>query len=368
MREFSRGVGYLLGGFGWWRRRPGAMLLGLVPAAIVGILLTAALVALGVSLPVVTSAITPFAEGWIPAWRDFLRLAIGTAFFGGALIIAIVSFTALTLVVGDPFYERVWRRVETDLGGAVPDGVRALVITDTSDGKTPLRTLDLMSEFNTWHGRDPDPRKAFRAALRRSLASSVREGQLFEHSATRDLSAGPWVWVAPNDDGAKVDALSPASKAWLHQFADLYGGNVRLLRSQHATGGAWVIDPTSGSITAVDANGRGGATCKVPDDSALLVALTLLSLACFVKAPAAGSQGFLLCLGADTYGAVATAAASYDNPAPAIDGPAMAALLYGAQLLGAANLATGPDAALARGLYGVILAMLSVWTSVCSDS
>ena len=122
MREFFRGARTLLGGFGWWRRRPATMMLGLMPAALVGLLLTGALVALGLSLPGVTSAVTPFAEGWMPVWRDLLRLVVGTAFFGGAVIISIVSFTALTLVVGDPFYERIWRRVETDLGGAVPEG------------------------------------------------------------------------------------------------------------------------------------------------------------------------------------------------------------------------------------------------------
>ena len=121
MREFVRGARMLLGGFGWWRSRPATMLLGLVPAALVGLVLTAGLVALGVSLPGLTTAVTPFAEGWIPVWRDFLRLGVGTAMFGGAVVIAVVSFTALTLIVGDPFYERMWRRVEIDLGGAVPD-------------------------------------------------------------------------------------------------------------------------------------------------------------------------------------------------------------------------------------------------------
>jgi CysZ protein len=121
MREFLRGAGFLLSGFSWWRRRPGVMVLGLVPAAIVGVLLTAGLVALGVTLPSLTSAATPFAEGWVPFWRDFLRVGVGAAAFGGALVLAVVSFTALTLVVGDPFYERIWRTVERDLGGPVPD-------------------------------------------------------------------------------------------------------------------------------------------------------------------------------------------------------------------------------------------------------
>lgn len=97
------------------------MALGLVPAAIVGIVLGGALTALGVFLPQITESATPFAEGWIPFWRDFLRVAFGTAVFGGALFVAVVSFTALTLVVGEPFYERIWRTVERDLGGPVPE-------------------------------------------------------------------------------------------------------------------------------------------------------------------------------------------------------------------------------------------------------
>ena len=31
------------------------------------------------------------------------------------------GFTALTLLIGDPFYERVWRRTEEDLGGFEPN-------------------------------------------------------------------------------------------------------------------------------------------------------------------------------------------------------------------------------------------------------
>jgi len=121
MREFFRGMGFLFRGFGWWHRRPGAMALGLVPAAIVAVVLGGALTALGFFLPQLTTAATPFAEGWVPFWRDFLRFGFGAAVFGGALFIAIVSFTALTLVVGEPFYERIWRTVERDLGGPVPD-------------------------------------------------------------------------------------------------------------------------------------------------------------------------------------------------------------------------------------------------------
>ncbi|MDW4571193.1 EI24 domain-containing protein [Microbacterium sp. M3] len=116
MREFVGGMGMLGRGFAYWRRRPGLMALGLVPAAIVGLLFLGGLVTLGAFLPAITEAMTPFADGWPGVWVTVLRLTVGTALLGAALILVAVTFTALTLVVGEPFYDRIWRAVETDLG------------------------------------------------------------------------------------------------------------------------------------------------------------------------------------------------------------------------------------------------------------
>lgn len=121
MREFARGVGLLGSGFAYWRRRPGVMALGLIPAAIVAALFSAGLIALGLSLPGITEAVTPFADGWPPVWATVIRVAIGTAMLGAALALVAVSFTALTLLIGEPFYERIWRAVEADLGSAAID-------------------------------------------------------------------------------------------------------------------------------------------------------------------------------------------------------------------------------------------------------
>lgn len=111
----------LIAGFGWWTRRPRAMALGLIPAAIASLLLLALLIALGTQLPVIAEALTPFAEGWPGFWSTVLRVAVGTAVLGAAIVLAAVTFTALTLLLGEPFYDRIWRTVERDLGGAVPD-------------------------------------------------------------------------------------------------------------------------------------------------------------------------------------------------------------------------------------------------------
>lgn len=121
VRRFFSGVGFLLRGFGFWGRRPAIMLLGLIPAAIVFLVVLAALVALGLNLPGITGWLTPFAAEWDDPWPDLVRVAVGAIILGAAVVLAAVTFTALTLAIGDPFYERIWRAVEVEVGGAVPE-------------------------------------------------------------------------------------------------------------------------------------------------------------------------------------------------------------------------------------------------------
>src|SRR5699024_4223512 len=120
-QEFASGFGALVRGFGFWRSRSGVMWLGVVPAALAGFVLVAALAALGVSLPGLVDWATPFADGWDPGWRIALRVSAGILVFAGAAVLATVSFAALALVIGDPIYERIHRAVEAELGGTPPE-------------------------------------------------------------------------------------------------------------------------------------------------------------------------------------------------------------------------------------------------------
>lgn len=115
--EFFRGVATLVRGFGYWRRRPGAMALGLIPAAIVFGILVVLIALLVANLDPVTSFLTGFAENWDQGWRNLLRIGFGLALIVGVIVLYAFSFTALTLLVGDWFYERIWKAVEADLGG-----------------------------------------------------------------------------------------------------------------------------------------------------------------------------------------------------------------------------------------------------------
>jgi CysZ protein len=121
MTTFAGGVGHLARGFGMWRRRPGLMLLGMVPALIVFLLLLAAFLLLLWKVDDLVDWATPFADDWATTARTVLRVGLMLAVLTAAIFLSAAVFVALTLAVGDPFYERIWRATEGMLGGPVPD-------------------------------------------------------------------------------------------------------------------------------------------------------------------------------------------------------------------------------------------------------
>ncbi|WP_188037111.1 EI24 domain-containing protein [Actinotalea sp. JY-7885] len=122
MREFVDGARLLLRGWGFWRRRPSAMAWGLVPAALAGVLVLTLFVVLVLNLERIGDALTGFADGWGDPWRQMVELAAQAVVLGAAVVLAVVSFTGLTLAVGEPFYDRIWRAVEQTETGTVPAG------------------------------------------------------------------------------------------------------------------------------------------------------------------------------------------------------------------------------------------------------
>ncbi|MBO0919760.1 EI24 domain-containing protein [Cellulomonas sp. zg-ZUI222] len=122
MGEVRDGARLLLRGWGYWRRRPSVMAWGLVPAALVGLLVLTALTLLVVNLGSVAQWLTPFADGWTPFWERAAEIAAQGVVLVGAVVLVVVTFTALTLTVGEPFYDRIWRAVEREETGTVPAG------------------------------------------------------------------------------------------------------------------------------------------------------------------------------------------------------------------------------------------------------
>ena len=117
-REFFAGAGFLGRGLKMWSTSPRLMLLGALPAFIVGIAYVAGIVVLLVNLETIAAAISPFASGWDEPWRTGMRIAAGAAVAAAGVLLLAYTFVAVTLLVGDPFYERIWRATENSLGDA----------------------------------------------------------------------------------------------------------------------------------------------------------------------------------------------------------------------------------------------------------
>src|SRR4051794_22842415 len=115
-REVPAGFGHLIRGFAYWKRRPGLMLLGLLPAAIVAIVLGGLLLLLTFNLGRIAEWATPFADGWDANWAMLLRIAFAVALFAIVAICSAFAFTALSLIAGEPVYQKIWHEVEKEFG------------------------------------------------------------------------------------------------------------------------------------------------------------------------------------------------------------------------------------------------------------
>ncbi|MFG1881385.1 EI24 domain-containing protein [Micromonospora sp. NPDC049102] len=120
--RFLLGVRLLLRGLGLYVRSPKLMLLGIVPALISGVLFVAVYATLVYFVDDLAALVTPFADDWSSTGRSLVRVIAGLAFLGLGGLLAVISFTAVTLVIGDPFYEKISEKVEERLGGT-PDAV-----------------------------------------------------------------------------------------------------------------------------------------------------------------------------------------------------------------------------------------------------
>lgn len=116
MRDFITGVRFFGRGLGILLRSPRLLLLGALPAVLTTALLTGGLVALAIWIDDLATLVTPFADDWSPTWQTAVRIAAGTGLFGATLVIALISFSALTLAIGAPFYELIAEKVEDGLG------------------------------------------------------------------------------------------------------------------------------------------------------------------------------------------------------------------------------------------------------------
>ncbi len=139
---FLLGIRLLGRGFRLWVSSPRLMLIGAIPGLVTLALFTLAIVLLAVNLENVATALTPFADGWDETVRSAVRLVVAVALIAGGTLLLVYLFAAVTLLVGQPFFEKISERVENSLGG-VPSAVE--VPFWPSIGRGILETLRVLA-------------------------------------------------------------------------------------------------------------------------------------------------------------------------------------------------------------------------------
>lgn len=146
LTRYARGVGLLGQGLAMYTRSPRLFLLGMVPAALTAVVFAVAFLVLLAYLGELAAAVTWFAADWPPGVRAATRVVAGLGLLGVAALLAVLSFTTVTLLIGDPFYEAISRRVEGDvpdevevgfwrgLAHSLADSLRLLLVTPAVGG------------------------------------------------------------------------------------------------------------------------------------------------------------------------------------------------------------------------------------------
>lgn len=120
MRDLGVGFGYVVKGQKWVGRHGRWWGIGLLPGLIALALYVGALVGLGYGADDLVGWATPFADDWPSPWSGLLRGFLTALVFAFGLFLAVITFTAVTLLVGQPFYEALSEEVDRVEGGDVP--------------------------------------------------------------------------------------------------------------------------------------------------------------------------------------------------------------------------------------------------------
>ncbi|MFH8615624.1 EI24 domain-containing protein [Streptomyces sp. NPDC017979] len=141
MRDFARGFGYLLKGQRWVGAHGRQFGIGLLPGLITLVLYAGALVGLAFGADDLVGWATPFADDWSSPWLGVFRGTLTVLAFVFGLFLAVITFTAVTLLIGQPFYESLSEDVDRSEGGEVPESGLSLWRDLVISARDSLRIL-----------------------------------------------------------------------------------------------------------------------------------------------------------------------------------------------------------------------------------
>ncbi|MFN3867153.1 MAG: EI24 domain-containing protein [Demequina sp.] len=122
-REVAAGAATAWRGLRTWGTSPGLMAWGLVPGAITTAIFGGAAVVVATQLADwsrVLASLVVSEDGWA---HTAVQVIAGLAIVAATVLVAVYAFTAITLTIGQPFFERIGRAVDARQGftGAEPD-------------------------------------------------------------------------------------------------------------------------------------------------------------------------------------------------------------------------------------------------------
>ncbi|MFF4605637.1 EI24 domain-containing protein [Streptomyces sp. NPDC001339] len=126
MRDLAAGIRYLGRGQRWVAQHGRWWGFGMIPALIALVLYAAVLTALAIWSGDIAAWATPFADTWGSPWQGLLRGVFVALLVAGGLMLSVLTFTAVTLLIGDPFYESLSEKVEESEGHCPPGPGRPL--------------------------------------------------------------------------------------------------------------------------------------------------------------------------------------------------------------------------------------------------
>ncbi|ANZ38713.1 hypothetical protein BBK82_24245 [Lentzea guizhouensis] len=119
-KDFGAGFRLLLQGFRLVFSSPKRVLVGALPAVITTALMITGWTLLFTNIDAIAGWLGGFADSWSDTWRNVVQVAIGISVVAVTLGLSVLLFTAITLMIGGPFYEYIAEEVEDELGG-VPE-------------------------------------------------------------------------------------------------------------------------------------------------------------------------------------------------------------------------------------------------------
>jgi len=92
------------------------MMLGLIPGVIAAVLIGALVATFAINLDPITRWVSSFANGSPEVLRQFVQVLVAIGLIWAIGLTIVYGFTSLTLVIGQPFFEAVSRRVDDPFG------------------------------------------------------------------------------------------------------------------------------------------------------------------------------------------------------------------------------------------------------------